>query len=125
MPPALKRFSTSLVISRTFFRAKHDNRTQNMPSGDDFIAIAEDMDVNGPGSRRGGRGKAGGRGGCGGKGGGGGQGEMNREVTVSKALSKLLRHAAVDAGLKLDAEGFARLDQVVSVNIYLLCFSRR
>lgn len=39
---------------------------------------------------------------------------MNREVAVSKALSKLLRHAAGDAGVKLDAEGFASLEQVVS-----------
>ena len=40
---------------------------------------------------------------------------MNREVAVSKALSKLLRHAAEDAGLALDSEGFARVDQVVSI----------
>lgn len=46
--------------------------------------------------------------------GAGGKGEMNREVAVSKALSKLLRHAAEDEGLALDNEGFARLDQVVS-----------
>lgn len=39
---------------------------------------------------------------------------MNREVAVSKALSKLLRHAAEDAGLTLDDEGYARVDQVVS-----------
>ncbi|KAF8864111.1 Tpt1/KptA family RNA 2'-phosphotransferase [Acephala macrosclerotiorum] len=38
---------------------------------------------------------------------------MNREVAISKALSKLLRHAAEEAGLKLDAEGFAPLDQVL------------
>jgi hypothetical protein len=38
---------------------------------------------------------------------------VNREVAVSKALSKLLRHAADDEGLVLDQEGFARLDQVV------------
>jgi 2'-phosphotransferase len=42
---------------------------------------------------------------------------MNREVAVSKALSKLLRHAAVDAGLKLDPEGFCRVDQVVSIHL--------
>ncbi|RDW83411.1 hypothetical protein BP5796_04902 [Coleophoma crateriformis] len=50
---------------------------------------------------------------------GGGKGnhganEMNREVAVSKALSKLLRHAAADAGLTLDPEGFARVDQVMA-----------
>jgi len=44
-------------------------------------------------------------------GGGGGQG---REVQVSKALSKLLRHAAEEEGVQLDKEGFARLDQVVT-----------
>jgi hypothetical protein len=61
------------------------------------------------------RGKAAeGRGGHGsGGGGGGGRGQVNREVAVSKALSKLLRHAAEDEGLVLDKEGFARLDQVV------------
>jgi len=35
-------------------------------------------------------------------------------VVISKALSKLLRHAAEDEGLKLDEEGYARLDLVVS-----------
>ncbi|KUJ21040.1 uncharacterized protein LY89DRAFT_577171 [Mollisia scopiformis] len=38
---------------------------------------------------------------------------MNREVAISKALSKLLRHAAEEAGLKLDAEGYTPLDQVL------------
>lgn len=55
--------------------------------------------------------RGGGGGGRGGRGGGGGQG---REVQVSKALSKLLRHQAENAGIKLDAEGFAALDEVVS-----------
>jgi 2'-phosphotransferase len=45
---------------------------------------------------------------------------MNREVAVSKALSKLLRHAAEDAGLTLDGEGFARLDQVVRLPTFVL-----
>ncbi|PBP26600.1 hypothetical protein BUE80_DR002522 [Diplocarpon rosae] len=58
------------------------------------------------------RGK-GGRGGRGGQRSGGARGEMSREVLVSKALSKLLRHAAVEAGLKLDAEGFANVEQVM------------
>lgn len=85
-----------------------------------FIDRAEEMDNKDRGTKRGtrgGRNNVGGRGGCrGGKGGSGG-GETNREVAVSKALSKLLRHAAVDAGLKLDAEGFVRVDQVVSTFI--------
>jgi RNA:NAD 2'-phosphotransferase (TPT1/KptA family) len=42
---------------------------------------------------------------------------MNRDVAISKALSKLLRHAAEDEGLKLDAEGFANVEQVVSPTI--------
>lgn len=58
-------------------------------------------------SRRGGR--KGGRGG-----GGGGGGGQNREVLVSKALSKLLRHQAENAGIKLEEGGWAPLDKVVS-----------
>lgn len=38
----------------------------------------------------------------------------NRDVQVSKALSKLLRHDAEKHKLKLDEEGFAELDKVVS-----------
>lgn len=45
----------------------------------------------------------------------GNRGGMSRDVQVSKALSKLLRHDAVKAGLKLDDEGFADVEQVVSV----------
>lgn len=55
------------------------------------------------------RGRGRGRGG-----GGGGRGGMTREVQVSKALSKLLRHQAESAGIKLDEAGFAELDKVVS-----------
>ena len=47
----------------------------------------------------------------GGRRGGGGQ---SREVQVSKALSKLLRHQAENAGIKLDGEGYAPLNRVVS-----------
>jgi len=90
-------------------------------SAQDFIEMAEELDLGNQEGRRdprGGRSKAGrgaNGGGRGGRAGGSGGGEMNREVAVSKALSKLLRHAAVDVGLKLDPEGFARVDQVVSV----------
>ncbi|KFX98824.1 hypothetical protein V490_02092, partial [Pseudogymnoascus sp. VKM F-3557] len=41
---------------------------------------------------------------------------MSRDVQVSKALSKLLRHDAVKAGLELDDEGFASVDQVLQWN---------
>ncbi|KAK8140296.1 hypothetical protein PG984_000362 [Apiospora sp. TS-2023a] len=65
------------------------------------------------GSRRGGGGGGGGRGGKRGKrGGGGGGGEQDREFLLSKALSTLLRHKAGDAGIEMNGEGYARLDQV-------------
>ncbi|EPE31792.1 ADP-ribosylation [Glarea lozoyensis ATCC 20868] len=61
--------------------------------------------IHGRGDRRGGaRGARGGKGGR----------PMNREVEVSKALSKLLRHAAEEQGIKLDDEGYASLEQVMS-----------
>lgn len=66
-------------------------------------------------AQQGGRSRGGGGGARrGGRGGRGGQGPPTREVRVSMALSKLLRHKAVSAGITLDAEGFAELDKVVS-----------
>jgi 2'-phosphotransferase len=66
-----------------------------------------------------GKGKGGPRGGGGGRRGGGGKGgEPNREVLVSKALSTLLRHKALEAGIDLDSEGYASLDKVVSVSLF-------
>ena len=62
-----------------------------------------------PRTSKGGRGKGKGRGSVGGKTDGPG-----REILISKALSRLLRHSAVEAGLTLDGEGYARVDQVVS-----------
>ncbi|TQS33382.1 hypothetical protein Golomagni_06276 [Golovinomyces magnicellulatus] len=47
----------------------------------------------------------------GGRSGGGGQ---SREVQVSKALSKLLRHQAENAGISLDGEGYAPLSKVLN-----------
>jgi uncharacterized membrane protein YgcG len=66
---------------------------------------------HGRGGHGGGRGKGGGRRGGGG---GGGGGRDRREVDLSKALSRLLRHQADNAGVTLDKEGFACLDKVVS-----------
>ncbi|POS82929.1 hypothetical protein EPUL_006329, partial [Erysiphe pulchra] len=40
-------------------------------------------------------------------------GKMNKQVALSKALSKLLRHAANDVGIKLDSEAYAPVDQVL------------
>jgi 2'-phosphotransferase len=64
----------------------------------------EQASLQGKGKNRGG-----GRGGKA-KGGGG----PPREVAVSKALSRLLRHQAENAGIKLDREGYAPVDRVVS-----------
>lgn len=78
--------------------------------GDGFAETAErmgDLALRGKG-RGGGRDRRG----RGGRGGGGGQ---DREVLISKALSSLLRHQAQNAGITLDGEGYAPLDQVVSL----------
>lgn len=60
-----------------------------------------------------------------GKGGRGGYGgPQRRDVQVSKALSKLLRHQAEKAGITLDGEGYAPLDKVVRLllfNHFLYC----
>jgi 2'-phosphotransferase len=68
-----------------------------------------------------GKGRAGGRGGGRGSGRGGGGG-ASRDVLLSKALSKLLRHQAVSAGIQLDREGYAPLDRVVSLTIFFSIF---
>ncbi|KAK4137297.1 hypothetical protein BT67DRAFT_350163, partial [Trichocladium antarcticum] len=62
-------------------------------------------------SRKGGRDRRD-KGGRGGRGGGEG-GRDRRAVDLSKALSKLLRHRAGDAGVELDREGFAGLEKVL------------
>jgi hypothetical protein len=89
------------------------NMVDSVPS--DIVTMSEDLSIGerSRGGRAGGRGRhnRGNPRGSGGKAG-------NREVAVSKALSKLLRHAAEDEGLALDAEGFARLDQVVSLRMF-------
>ena len=92
----------------------------NSAEPSDLVNMSKELDIEdrearqGPqGGRDRGKGPSG-RGGRTGFRGGRGGGEMNKEVAVSKALSKLLRHAAEDAGLTLDGEGFARVDQVVS-----------
>ncbi|KAK0630751.1 KptA family-domain-containing protein [Bombardia bombarda] len=61
----------------------------------------------------GGKARGGGRGGRGGGRGGGGGGSGGRDVNLSRALSKLLRHQAASAGIPLDSEGFAPLDRVL------------
>ncbi|KAI9884619.1 MAG: hypothetical protein M1823_003606 [Watsoniomyces obsoletus] len=49
-----------------------------------------------------------------GRGGGSSGGPPSREVTVSKALSFILRHGAEKEGLKLDEKGYARVDELLS-----------
>ncbi|KAI0131682.1 hypothetical protein F4776DRAFT_627389 [Hypoxylon sp. NC0597] len=79
---------------------------------DGFEETAERMEnMAFRGKSRGGRDRRGG-GSRGGKSGGSG-GPQNREVLISKALSSLLRHQAENAGIKLDAEGYAPLDKVL------------
>lgn len=53
--------------------------------------------------------------------GGSGGGASSREVTISKAMSYVLRHAADKEGLKLDSNGYARVNELVGhlyKNIY-------
>ncbi|KAK0646578.1 KptA family-domain-containing protein [Cercophora newfieldiana] len=61
-------------------------------------------------STRGGGGSRGGRF----RGGRSGGGSKGREVDLSRALSRLLRHQAANAGIDLDAEGYAPLDKVLA-----------
>ncbi|KXJ94440.1 KptA family-domain-containing protein [Microdochium bolleyi] len=83
---------------------------------DDAAGRVEDRALHGSGGKRGGGGGRGARrgGGAGGGRGGrnGGADGGNRDMILSKALSTLLRHQAEAAGVELDGEGFARLDQV-------------
>ncbi|KAF4625690.1 hypothetical protein G7Y89_g12473 [Cudoniella acicularis] len=118
LPQGNSRLSTR---SKRYFRKDPRESIGNMADSkaeQDLGSLPEGIDAeerfHARGNQRGG-GRGRGKGGRGGRGGGGGGGgTMNREVSVSKALSKLLRHAAEDAGVKLDEEGYARLDQVES-----------
>jgi 2'-phosphotransferase len=117
-----------LTIATQRMRGK---QTGNMTDYDsavpsDLVNMSKELDIEDALDRearrnsRGGRGRGRNSGGWGGRAGGAGGragGEMNRKVAISKALSKLLRHAAGDVGVTLDGEGFARLDQVVCISI--------
>lgn len=98
-------------------------RTMDNTIDDDMASRLEDTALSsssarGGGGRRG-HGKGGrGRGGGGGRGGEGGRGR--REVDLSRALSRLLRHQAGAAGVEVDGEGFARLEGVVSSFFFFL-----
>lgn len=85
---------------------------------DELAAQFEDKaSVRAAAGKTGGGRKAGGGGGGKGKPGDGGK---QREKQISMALSRLLRHQALNAGIKLDKEGYAPLDRVVSVTFFLL-----
>lgn len=56
----------------------------------------------------------GGRGG-GGRGGGRGSRPQGREVQISKALSYILRHGAVELGLSIRPDGYVPLLEVMEV----------
>ncbi|KAK4092357.1 hypothetical protein Purlil1_2978 [Purpureocillium lilacinum] len=91
-------------------------RTMADPVGDEAARGMEHLDLEDKVRDRSDRsqGRRGGRGGKGGGRGGGGGGAQGRDVQVSRALSRLLRHQAANAGIKLDGEGFAPLDQVLA-----------
>lgn len=85
---------------------------------DELAAQFEDKaSVRAAAGKTGGGRKAGGGGGGKGKPGDGGK---QREKQISMALSRLLRHQALNAGIKLDKEGYAPLDRVVSITCFLL-----
>ncbi|KAH6850260.1 KptA family-domain-containing protein [Chaetomium sp. MPI-CAGE-AT-0009] len=79
--------------------------------GDALADRLEDMAMSS--SRNAGGRRGGGKGGRGGKSGGGEGGRGRREVDLSRALSRLLRHQAGSAGVQLDREGFADLGRVL------------
>ncbi|KAM7223810.1 RNA 2'-phosphotransferase, Tpt1 / KptA family domain containing protein [Rhypophila decipiens] len=75
--------------------------------------IADRFEGTGIGGGGGGGGRHGGNKSRGGKSGGGGGRAKGRDVDLSRALSKLLRHQAASAGIQLDNEGYAPLDKVL------------
>lgn len=98
-------------------QASRKSKKMADPVGDEAARGMEHLDLEDKVRDRSDRsqGRRGGRGGKGGGRGGGGGGAQGRDVQVSRALSRLLRHQAANAGIKLDGEGFAPLDQVVSL----------
>lgn len=67
-----------------------------------------------------GKGKSAAGGGGAGAGGDSANGDKKREKQISMALSRLLRHQALNAGIKLDKEGYAPLEKVVSLSHFSL-----
>lgn len=94
------------LLPRTCAPAKRPTPQPTMDADELAEQFEDKATVRAAGGGRGGRKGAGG-----GKPGGGGK---QREKQISMALSRLLRHQALNAGIKLDKEGFAPLDRVVS-----------
>lgn len=94
--------------------ARHQQYEQDifnpLPQIHKMAEMADEIADRLEGSSIGGRG----RGGRGGRGRGGRGGAKGRDVDLSRALSKLLRHQAGNAGIQLDSEGYAPLELVVS-----------
>ncbi|KAG7051290.1 Tpt1/KptA family RNA 2'-phosphotransferase [Colletotrichum scovillei] len=105
-----QRFAGSILFPAHF---KSSWAQRNGEMADQFEETAPAAGDSAQQQKRGGGG-GGRRGGRGGGGRGGGGGGQPREVLVSKALSKLLRHQAENAGLKLDEGGYAPLDKVLA-----------
>lgn len=74
------------------------------------------------GKAKGGKSGKGGGGGGGGRGGAPADSAAKKQKDISRALSRLLRHQALNAGIKLDKEGYAPLDKVVSSLPYFFFF---
>lgn len=111
-------FSTRTENTRPYQGLFLTRNYSTRPKGNKFLISMEADDLaekfEAKASMQGGGGKAkGGR-----KGGGGGgkpaDGGKQREKQISMALSRLLRHQALNAGITLDKEGYAPLDRVVS-----------
>ncbi|KAK1781813.1 phosphotransferase 1 [Copromyces sp. CBS 386.78] len=101
--------TTTTTSARTKSYHRHHHYYHKMASAKDHQDVADRAPDS---SSRVGRGPKSGRGG--GRGGHGGHRKGGRDVDLSRALSKLLRHQASSAGITLDAEGYAPLDKVLA-----------
>ena len=94
---------SQLSIPSARFRVSMADDVEASPGFADLSISSHQSPKPNKGERRGGRSGA-------------GRSEQNRDVLVSKALSKILRHDAEKERLRLDSEGYAKVDELVSVN---------
>ncbi|KAI6370934.1 hypothetical protein MCOR25_004066 [Pyricularia grisea] len=100
----LAREASQRILARQDFTKQPSSQQTHTLRHQSHLAWHPSPDMDGQGrSRRGGRG-----------GGGGGGGSQSRDVGISRALSRLLRHQAANAGIQLDGEGYAPLDKVLA-----------